>query len=242
LTTSGLTFDRLTFHDPNITQTLLSELAGTAPRRTRRKSPLSSLNIRVMFKFNPANIDVIHVWNSKRKEYMSLPNEAAKAVRGLSLWHWNILRIWAKEESIAFSTPDEQLAARERLRENIEESIPAEAYKSIKKQRRILHEPSKIPEGTVVVMTEAPPTVSGMAADDFEIKVAAHAPNGDRIPPPGPARGKKRKKPGKRHLKRVRDAATSDEKPAKEPPDLKLKKTVSAFAVRMKNFADAMES
>jgi putative transposase len=237
LTTSGLTFDRLTFHDPNITQTLLSELAGTARRRTRRKSPLSSLNIRVMFKFNPANIDVIHVWNSKRKEYMSLPNEAAKAVRGLSLWHWNILRIWAKEESIAFSTPDEQLAARERLRENIEESIPAEAYKSIKKQRRILHEPSKIPEGTVVVMTEAPPTVSGMAADDFEIKVAAHAPDGDRIPPPDPARGKKRKGSSKRTRQRMRDAAISNKATTKEATKPKIAGTVAAFADRMKSFA-----
>jgi putative transposase len=236
LTTSGLTFDRLTFHDPFITQTLLSDLACTTPRRSRRKSPLSSLNVRVSFKFNPANIDTIYVWNPKTKKYVSLPNEAGKATKGLSLWHWNILRLWAKEESVAFSSPDEQLAARVRLRENIEESIPSEAYKTIKKQRRILHEPSMLPEGTTVVMTEAPPTQSGMAADDFEIKVAAHAPDGDRIPPKGPARGgKKGKRPDKRTRRRMRDAVLDDKPTLKEAQKPKLAGTVAAFAARMKD-------
>jgi putative transposase len=240
LTTSGITFDRMTFHDPSITQSLLSDLASTTPRRQRRKSPLSSLNVRVSFKFNPANIDTIHIWNPKRKAYVSLPNEAAKAVKGLSLWHWNILRLWAKQESIAFSSPEEQYAARVRLRENIEESIPSEAYKTIKKQRRILHEPSKLVEGTTIVMTQAPATVSGMAADDFEVKVAAHAPDGDRIAPPGPARGKKRKStPDKRTKQRMKEAATSEGKVITEPKKPKLMNTVAAFAMRMKTHADA---
>ncbi|HEX9468257.1 MAG TPA: hypothetical protein VF957_01815, partial [Bradyrhizobium sp.] len=235
LTTSGITFERMTFHDPLITQTLLDDLAGTAPRRARRKSPLSSLNPRVRFKFNPANIDVIHVWNSKRKKYISLPNLSAKATAGLSLWHWKILRLWAKQESIAFSSPEEQYAARVRLRENIEESIPAEAFKTIKKQRRILHEPSKLVEGTTVVMTEAPATVSGMAKDDFEIKVAAHSPAGNRIPPKGPARGRrKRKGPDRRTRQRMRDAVASNKVTTKELVKPKLAGTVAAFAERMK--------
>ena len=236
LTTSGITFDGMTFHDPLTTQALLDDLAGTAPRRARRKSPLSSLNPRVAFKFNPANIEVIHVWNSKRKKYVSLPNQSAKAVKGLSLWHWNVLRLWAKQESIAFSSPEEQYAARVRLRENIEESIPSEAYKTIKKQRRILHEPSKLVEGTTVVMTEAPATVSGMAKDDFEIKVAAHSPDGTRIPPKGPARGRRtRKGPDHRTRQRMRDAIIGDKATTKEATKPKLAGTVAAFAERMKS-------
>jgi putative transposase len=242
LTTSGITFDRMTFHDPLITQSLLDDLASKSPRRSQRKSPLSSLSPRVAFKFNPANVDVIHVWNSKRKKYVSLPNQSAKALKGLSLWHWNVLRLWAKQESIAFSSPEDQYAARVRLRENIEESIPAEAYKTIKKQRRILHEPSKLIEGTTVVMTEAPATVSGMAKDDFETKVAAHSPDGNRIPPKGPARGrKKRKGPDQRTRRRMREAAISDKVTTKEATKPKLAGTVAAFADRMKSSATASE-
>jgi len=238
LTTSGLTFDGMTFHDPEITQQLLDDLACEAPRRSLRKSPLSSRNPRVAFKFNPANVEVIHIWNAKRKKYVSLPNQSGKAVKGLSLWHWNILRIWAKQESIAFSSPEEQYAARVRLRENIEESIPSEAYSSIKKQRRLLHEPSKLAEGTTVVMTEAPPTVSGMGKDDFEIKVAAHSPEGNRIPPKGPVRGGK-KKSDRQTRRRMRDAVVNDQPPLKEPSKPKIAGTVAAFAARMKSLAES---
>jgi putative transposase len=234
LTTAGIQHENMTFHDPLITGQLMDDLGSTAPRRRRRKSLLSSLNPRVMFKFNPANVEAIHVWNSATKKYVTLPNQSGKAATGLSLWHWKILRIWAQQESVAFSTPAEQLAARVRLRESIEETIPSQAYKTVKHQRRLLHEPSKLIEGSAIVMTQAPPTVSGMAADDFEIEVAAHAPDGDRISPPGPARGgKKRKKPTRRTRARMTEAATAQHRKPKEVAALKVAKTVGAFAKRL---------
>lgn len=192
LTTSGIEFANMVFHDRDITSSLMDDLGRKAPKWSRRKTPLSSLNPPVMFKYNPANVEAIHVWNSVRKEYVRLPNLAEDAVRGLSMWHWKILRIWAQQENIRFSSPEEQLDARRRQREAIEEQMPAAAYKAIKRQRRIMHEPSKLVEGNIVRMTKAPPTVGGMASDDVEIEVAAFAPDGDRIPPPGPVRGGKR--------------------------------------------------
>lgn len=192
LTTSGIKFENMEFHDPEITGALMDDLGAMAPRRKRRKSLLSSLNPLVMFKYNPANVEAIYVWNKRRKEYVRLPNIAGEAAAGLSIWHWRILRIWAEQESVAFSTPAEQLAARRRLRESVEEQIPAAAYKAIKQQRRILHEPSELIEGKTTLMTKAPPTVGGMAKDDVEIAVAAFAPEGNRAPPPGPARGRKK--------------------------------------------------
>ncbi|MDR6658972.1 putative transposase [Tardiphaga robiniae] len=193
LTTSGIKFDNMVFHDPDITGALMDDLGAMAPRRKRRKSLLSSLNPKVMFKYNPANVEAINVWNDRRKEYTRLPNIAKEAAAGLSIWHWRILRIWAEQESIAFSTPAEQLAARRRLRESVEEQIPAAAYKAIKQKRRILHEPSQLIEGKTTLKTKAPPTVGGMAQDDVEIDVAAFAPDGNRVPPPGPTRGRKSK-------------------------------------------------
>ncbi|MGY3618453.1 hypothetical protein [Bradyrhizobium sp. USDA 10063] len=193
LTTSGIKFENMEFHDPNITGALMDDLGAMAPRRKRRKSLLSSLNPEVMFKYNPANVEAINVWNPRRKEYIRLPNIAGDAAAGLSIWHWRILRLWAEQESIAFSTPAEQLAARRRLRESVEEQIPAAAYKAIKEKRRILHEPSELIEGKTILKTKAPPTVGGMAQDDVEIDVAAFAPDGNHVPPPGPVRGRKGK-------------------------------------------------
>jgi putative transposase len=207
LTTAGIKFENMEFHHPDLTGALMDDLGGLAPRRKRRKSLLSSLNPKVMFKYNPANVEAIQVWNARRKEYVRLPNIAGEAAAGLSIWHWRILRIWAEQESIAFSTPAEQLAARRRLREAVEEQIPAAAYKAIKQQRRILHEPSELIEGKTTLKTKAPPTVGGMAQDDVEIDVAAFAPDGNRVPPPGPVRGRKGKgKVDGRTIARVAEA------------------------------------
>lgn len=192
LTTSGIRFENMLFHDEDITGALLDDLADQAPRRARRRSPLSSLNPKVMFKYNPADLSAIHVWNSRRKEYVGLPNAMKEASYGLSLWHWKVLRIWAEQENIAFSSPEEQYAARRRLTEIVREQMPGVAYKQIKQSRRILHEPSDVVEGALVRTTTAPPSVPGTAPSDIDIAVREHAPDGDRIPPPGPVRGGKK--------------------------------------------------
>jgi putative transposase len=227
LTTSGIKFENMVFHDPDITGALMDDLGTTAPRRKRRKSRLSSLNPEVMFKYNPANVEAIYVWNSRRKEYIRLPNLAGEVAAGLSIWHWRILRIWAEQESIAFSTPAEQLAARRRLREAVEEQIPAAAYKAIKQQRRILNEPSELVEGKATLKTQAPPSVGGMAQDDVEIAVKAFAPDGNRAPPPGPARGRRKgNKVDGRTKTRMKEAAqTPPEEPTASKADV-----VAAFA------------
>jgi putative transposase len=224
LTTSGVRFDTMQFHDPTITTDLLNDLAREEPKRKRRKSRLSSAAVHVMFKYNPADISKIHVWNSKTKKYVSLPNMSGDASLGLSKWHWRILRIWAEQENIAFSTPAEQLDARRRLRENVEATIPHEAYKTIKMQRRVLHEPSEIIDGDVVLMTEAAPTVNGMSPDDIEIEVALHAPSGNRIPSKGPVRGGKRGKGGRRKRRQV------EMPPAGSAPNATREALIAAFA------------
>jgi putative transposase len=227
LTTSGIKFENMEFHDPEITGALMDDLGAMAPRRKRRKSLLSSLNPQVMFKYNPANVEAIYVWNKRRKEYVRLPNIAGEAAAGLSIWHWRILRIWAEQESIAFSTPAEQLAARRRLRESVEEQIPAAAYKAIKLQRRILHEPSELIEGKTTLKTQAPPTVGGMAKDDVEIEVAAFAPDGNRAPPPGPTRGRRKgnKVDGRTNARMKEAKQTPPDKPAAKAADV-----IAAFA------------
>ena len=47
LTTSGIKFENMEFHDTEITGALMDDLGGLAPRRKRRKSLLSSLNPKV---------------------------------------------------------------------------------------------------------------------------------------------------------------------------------------------------
>ena len=60
LTTSGIEFDGMTFHDPAITGALLNDIGKDASKR-RRRGMFSSANPRVMFKYNPVNIEVIYV-------------------------------------------------------------------------------------------------------------------------------------------------------------------------------------
>jgi putative transposase len=228
LTTSGITFDHMTFHDPAITGELMNDLKKTAPKRKRR-GILSSGNPRVMFKYNPVNMEAIYVWNSVSKKYVRLPNAAGEMAIGLSKWHWKILRLWAAQEQLEFVTPEQQAAARRRLRENIEATIPSEAYKTIKDQRRILHEPSEILEGKAVRMTTATGTVGGMGPDDIEIDVARHAPDGGRIPPRGPKRGRSKKKPRTRNTTRS-TISTSMTAPPSDPRTTKAKDNLADIA------------
>lgn len=214
LTTSGIAFDRMTFHDPAITGALLDDLSRYNPKR-RRRCILSSANPRIMFKYNPANIETIYVWNPRRKKYVPVPNAAGEAAKGLSIWHCRILQIWAEQENIAFVTPDEQLAARKRLRENIEATIPEAAYRTVKRQRRIIYEPSKIVEGKTICVTTATASVGGMEPDDIEIAASHHSPDGTRIPPKGPARGRRKPKaPRRKSVPLEFDASPSTPKPA----------------------------
>lgn len=225
LTTSGIRFDNMQFHDPVVTRQLLDDLAFEEPKRKRRRSKLATASIRVMFKYNPADISKINVWNKIRKMYVRLVNVAGDAALGLSKWHWRILKIWAELENVAFSTPSEQLAARRKLREEIERTIPHEAYKTIKHQRRLLHDPSKVVEGSVVLMTQATPSVSGMGPDDIEIEVNLNAPEGDRIPPKGPDRGHRRGKP--RSRSKLANAS-SESTPSPEPIDERMREALIA--------------
>jgi len=238
LTTSGIEFGGMTFHEPVVTGALLNDLRKDTPKR-RRRGMLSSANPRVMFKYNPANIEAIYVWNQRRKQYIRLANAAGEAAKGLSIWHWRILRIWTQQENIQFVTPKQQLAARRRLRENIEATLPEEAYKAVKRQRRIVYQPSEILEGKTVCVTTATATVGGMGPDDIEIAVSHHAPDGNRILPKGPARGHRKKTPSARAD--VEAPARSSQIPASSTrqEDQLSEMMQSIFAERGKHHDDA---
>jgi putative transposase len=226
LTTSGIEFKGMTFHDPAITGSLLSELAHKTPHGARRKSLFSSATAQVMWKYNPVNMDAINVWSEKRIDYIRLPNAAGGAVVGLSLRHWQILRIWAEKESLAFSTPEQQAEARLRQLERIQEEFPEMAHRSIKNARRIIHNPAELIEGKATLHTTAAPTVGGMAEDNIEIDVRLNSPTGNRIPPKGPVRGKRRsRKPAARPQTLQAPAPT----PAPSAAMNKLAANIAAF-------------
>jgi putative transposase len=100
LTTSGIQFEGMTFHDTDITSSLLNDLARTTPHK-ERLDILSSANVEVMFRYNKVNMDAINVWNERRKEYVRLPNAAGDAFTGMSLRHWEILKVWTQIEALA---------------------------------------------------------------------------------------------------------------------------------------------
>jgi hypothetical protein len=66
-----------------------------------------------------------------------------------------------------------------------------------------------------------------MAKDDVEIEVAAFAPNGNRVPPPGPARGRRKtnKVSGREQARMNRAKRTPPDEPAAKAADV-----IAAFA------------
>lgn len=145
------------------------------------------------------------------------------------------MRIWAEQENIQFVTPQEQLAARRLLRENIEATIPEEAYKAVKRQRRIIYEPSQILEGKAVCISTATASVGGMGPDDIEIAVSHHAPDGNRIPPKGPTRGRRKKKKSTRKSTRIEvEALLSPQTPVTPEESNLSEMMLSIFATRGK--------
>lgn len=162
LTTSGIELFGLTYRDKSLVEALLADLAPLEPIRQRRRR--GSATARVKVKYNPANLSEIHVYNHLTNCYVTLPCCDSSYATGLSLWHHNLIKQWAKSKNYETSTETDRLLVRSRLIKNIESSAPELRLKQRRVAARLFNPPrtDTLPPGTVTAAF-APARHDGLA-------------------------------------------------------------------------------
>lgn len=190
VTRSGVSLFGLQFHDEGKVGGLLEDLAGLEPRRGQAKG---SATLTVKVKYNPANLAEIHVWNRRRKSYVTLPCLDERYVAGMSLWHHRKVQEWAKLKGFDFNTETQRLLARAQLIEAIEDSAPHLKGAARNAMRRLLTRPRvERPEGGGAVIAYAQARHDGLAPIIEHDVLAGKRADGGQAPK-RPGRSKKSK-------------------------------------------------
>ncbi|MFC3068921.1 Mu transposase C-terminal domain-containing protein [Phenylobacterium soli] len=192
LTKSGVQVFGLQFHDEAATAALLQDLISTSPIREQRKG---SATARVKIKFNPADLGRIHVWNERRKLYVTLPCTHDGYADGISLWQHERLSEWAEQKGLEFSSEDDRNRARAALIANIERLAPELKVRQRRAMARLLSSPvvQDRLQGRGVVVAHAPSRHDGMAPVVPHDTLASERTDGS-TPPTRPPRGKRRRR------------------------------------------------
>ena len=157
---SGVELFGLQFHDPVKVGRLLEDLAMSVPKRGQAKGSVSAT---VKIKYNPADLSEIHVWNLRRKLYVTLPCLDEKYAKGISLWHHKKIQEWAKSRGYEFSTEEDRLKARAALIDRVYEAAPNLKGQNLRDMRRLLNSPKiQDPSGNAMI-AYAPARHDGLA-------------------------------------------------------------------------------
>ncbi len=146
----------------------------------------------------PANIAEINVWNQRRNVYVTLPCTDDRYTSGISLWHHNQLRAWAKICGLRFSSEEDRLLARAELQKRISEYAPELRGKERRAAARLLHSPTieAIVDGKGIGLAFAPARHDGLAPIIEHQTLASIREDGD-TPPTRPARNNTKPKKSK---------------------------------------------
>lgn len=210
----GIRFKGFRFHDPEITQALLADIAPHEPVRGRRKR-LGSAKAKVKVKYRKGSIAEIQVWNPKarpRARYVSLPNwdEAYAALPGIGFAHHDRIKAWADANNLAFNTVEDRILAHDSLRAATENAAPDAKIAAMRQRRRLLEplKPAIQPGGDTAEFRDARPGTLRHKPYDLPVDMASHERDDEGMPEKGPQRGgPRRRKPGGR----------TDPKPATAP-------------------------
>lgn len=192
LTTSGVQLFDLQYHDEALTGPLLEDLVPLQPVRKRRRGSATAV---VKVKFNPARISEIHVWNERRKHYVTLECTDQRYTERLSLWHHNKLKEWAEQAGLAFSSEEDRLEALGQLVAKVEASAPDLKIRQRRAAARLMRAPQvqEVLGAGSIVRVYAPSRHDGMAPVIPHDPLANHRIDG-QTPPGRPPRGPKRKR------------------------------------------------
>lgn len=130
VTPSGLRAFGLRYHGIRAVPELLNDLVPLEPRRKRRDDATATVH----FRYDPADISTIHVWNRKTRKYVALQCSDESYADGMPLWLHDKIRAEAKAAGAAFNTEEERLVMRGRLAQallNIDPKSTADQRKRI---------------------------------------------------------------------------------------------------------------
>lgn len=200
VTRSGVSLFGLQFHHEVKVGGLLEDLAGLEPKRGQAKG---SATVTVKVKYNPANLAEIHVWNRRRKTYVTLPCLDGRYAAGMSLWHHRKVQEWAKLKGFEFNTETQRLLVRAGLIDRIEESAPHLRGAARNAMRRLLTQPKiERPENGSPVIAYAPARHDGLAPIIEHDVLAGKRADGGQAPTrparPQKSKPKARKRAGKK--------------------------------------------
>ncbi|UFW48190.1 MULTISPECIES: DDE-type integrase/transposase/recombinase [Bradyrhizobium] len=120
---NGIKFKNMRWHDEAVTSLLLNDLVRFEKKRSQDPRTFGQSRARVVVKFNPADASSISVWNrggEPRPYWVRMPNVNAEALKGLTFWHLDRIREFAKERDLEFSPEDDRWDAANRLRNHWE--------------------------------------------------------------------------------------------------------------------------
>jgi len=129
LTTAGIRFKNMRFHDPEVTSDLLDDLVAYEKARTQSDKTYGAGRVKVVIKWNPSDCGSVVVWNrgAKTPHYVTLRNADPKFFDGLSFWHWEKIRQFGDEKDHDTLSEAGRWKARDGLRrrwENLVGTLP----------------------------------------------------------------------------------------------------------------------
>lgn len=162
LTTHGITYKRMRFHDPVQTSDLLDSLLRYSKARDQRATPLSTGTVIVQFAFDQSDCSFIDIWDYHRKRLVRLPNVDAKFSTGCSWRTAELIREHAERENLAFHSEEEKCAARAAFRLSLKSGAKSGPYREARKKARAYHSEMRLVPGDTIVESYEEPSVTGM--------------------------------------------------------------------------------
>ena len=156
---SGLRAFGLRYHDIKAVPALLNDLVPLEPRRKRRDDATATVH----FRYDPADIGTIHVWNRKTRKYIELHCADERYADGMPYWLHKKIQDEAKSEGAAFNTEEERLHMRGQLVQAIRSISPKALAESRKRVAQLLEIPRvKQITGNIVDLTNADPVAASL--------------------------------------------------------------------------------
>lgn len=163
LSPSGIrAFGGLRYHDIRAVRELLDDLVPLEPRRKRRDDATAVVD----FRYDPMDIGRIHVWNRRRRIFVTLTCSDPDYADGMPEWFHDRIRESARSQGEAFNTEQDRKLARSRIIEAIRSLSHVVAKKSRAEVARLLEIPRlRQITGNIVELTQIAPEPVGL--DEF---------------------------------------------------------------------------
>lgn len=219
LTAEGIRFDTHRFHDPVLTGELLEDMLSEAEERSQRK-PGSSGSVWVWALVKPEDCSYAIVYNTKRKEAITLPNWNPDIQPMTSFKEMKLQRAHREVENEAYFSKDDRWIAINRERQSREVPMPRNGPPSRGRPPRMVPRGGfNLVDGITVEERAVVPTVSGTRPVEVPASNPLHERSDNLVPAKDQPRGRTSSRRRESEEKAVR-AVLSKEKNTPVPDTL----------------------